>query len=285
MEKNGRIFEIKFKSDNPSGIRVVSEALSPFKAYIIPRNCVSDASDIIKGRQIGIYFLFDDKRTKVYVGQTGNGFGRLQTHHQQKDFWSIAMMFLAEKDLWISLIDELETYSIIRLEKAHEEKTTRYELQNKKKLGRSENSLTRLPQVKSIFSEIKFWLAAFDYNIETKSSKEINVDSSAVSVQATRGGIKANGLFNPNDGSIIVKAGSEVRLHDDLPANGGSIEKLRQEYKDKGKIKKVKGKYILQEDVHFDKLSPAAEFVIGGSCNGKTEWKYNGKTLKERFKL
>ena len=49
------------------------------------------------------------------------------------------------------------------------------------------------------------------------------------------------------------------------------MEKKRQDYFMKGKIKKVKGKYILQEDVRFDKLSPAAEFVIGGSCNGKTE--------------
>lgn len=285
MEKSGRIFEIKFNSDNPSGIRVVSEALSPFKAYIIPRNCMSEASDIIKGKKIGIYFLFNEKRTKVYVGQTGNGFGRLQTHRQQKDFWSIAMMFLAEKDLWISLIDELETYSIIRLEKAYEEKKTRYELQNMKKLGRSENSLTRLSQVKSIFSEIKFWLAAFDYNIEFSDVFAKNVDPSIIPVVATRGGIKANGLFNRNEGSITVKAGSEIRLDDDHPANGECVQKKREDFLKAGKIKKIKGKYILQEDVYFDKLSPAAEFVIGGSCNGKTEWKSDGKTLKDLFKL
>lgn len=55
-------------------------------------------------------------------------------------------------------------------------------------------------------------------------------------------------------------------------ANVESVQKQREEFFKTGKIKKVKGKYILQEDVRFDKLSPAAEFVIGGSCNGKTEW-------------
>ena len=55
-------------------------------------------------------------------------------------------------------------------------------------------------------------------------------------------------------------------------ANVESVQRQREEFFKTDKIKKVKGKYILQEDVRFDKLSPAAEFVIGGSCNGKTEW-------------
>ena len=194
-------------------------------------------------------------------------------------------MFLADRDKWISIIDDLEAYAIFSLEKICKQQRSRYDFRNKQKPKRTVESMTKFSQIDSIFSEIKFWLAAFDYNIEATSTKANDVDSSTVPVLASRGGIKANGLFNPNDGSIIVKAGSEIRLDDNLPANGGSIEKLRQEYKDKGLIKKIKGKYFLQKDVRFDKLSPAAEFVIGGSCNGKTEWKSNGKTLKELFKL
>lgn len=281
MEKIGRKLEIDFKNDNPNGIRVVHNANFPFTAFIIPRDCMSETANVIPDKKIGIYFLFNEDRTQVYIGQTGNGIGRIQTHHQQKKFWSIAMMFLADRDKWISLIDELETYSIIRLEKAYNEKLTRYELQNTKKRGRKEDSLTRLPEIESIFAEIKFCLAAFEYNIESSKKTKNDANSIGIAVVATRGGIKANGLFNPNDCSIVVKAGSEIRL--DNPANGEGIKELRQAYKEK--IKKIKGKYILQEDVHFDKLSPAAEFVIGGSCNGKTEWKSDGKTLKDLFKL
>ena len=57
----------------------------------------------------------------------------------------------------------------------------------------------------------------------------------------------------------------------DVKANVESVQKQREEFFKTGKTKKVKGKYILQEDVRFDKLSPADEFVIGGSCNSKTE--------------
>lgn len=284
MGKIARKLEIDFLSENPNGIRVVYNASFPFKAYIIPRTCMSETSNVVPDEKIGVYFLFDEDRTKVYIGQTGNAIGRIQTHHQQKKFWSIAIMFLEDKDKWISLIDELETYCIIRLEKAYEAKKTRYVLQNTKKRGRKEESLTRLPEIRDeIFPYIKFCLAAFEYNIESSVFLKKDSASYEVPVSATRGGIMAKGLYNRDDHSIIVKAGSEIRY--DVKACGENINKQRQEFKEKGKIKKIKGKYILQEDVAFEKLSPAAEFVIGGSCNGKTEWKSNGKTLKELFKL
>lgn len=281
MGKIARKLEIDFLSENPNGIRVVKNVSFPFTAYIIPRNCMSEVSDVdLDG--IGIYFLFNENRNQVYIGQTGNGKGRIQTHHQKKDFWSIAMLFLANKDEWISLIDELETYAIIRLEKAIE-KGSRYELQNTNKKGRKEESLTRLNEIKGIFSEINFCLSAFEYNIESSQNNEAAGTLLGTPVEATRGGIKAVGAYNPKNGLIVVLKGSEIRLEN--PAIGDNMEKKRQDYFMKGKIKKVKGKYILQEDVRFDKLSPAAEFVIGGSCNGKTEWKSNGKTLKELFGL
>ncbi|WP_406537615.1 DUF4357 domain-containing protein [Fibrobacter sp.] len=287
MDKKERIFEAKYVDISPGVVQIVNEATSPFSAYFIPRTCLSKVSNIIQGEKIGIYFLFDENKTKVYVGQTENGIGRLQTHHQQEKFnWFVAIMFLADRDKWISIIDDLEAFAIISLDRICNQQQSQYTSQNKQKPKRKIESMTRLSQIESIFSEIKFWLSAhFKYDIES-SKKSANLeDSSMISVEATRGGIQAYGLFNRNDRSIVVKAGSEVRLDDDHPANGDSIEKLRQEYKNNGKIKKIKGKYILQEDVLFDKLSPAAEFVIGGSCNGKTEWKSNGKTLKDLFKL
>lgn len=289
MEIKERNFDVKCANVLPGEVpvEIVNEATSPFSAYFIPRNCLPRVSNIIKGEKIGIYFLFDEDKTKVYVGQTQNGIGRLQTHNQKEKFcWSVAIMFLADRDKWISIIDDLEAFAIINLDRICNQRQSQYTSQNKQKPKRKIESMTRLSQIESIFSEIKFWLTAhFKYDIES-SKKCANLEnSSIIPVVATRGGIKANGLFNRNDGSIVVKAGSEVRLDDDYPANGGNIEKLRQKYKDNGKIKKVKGKYILQEDVRFDKLSPAAEFVIGGSCNGKTEWKSDGKTLKELFGL
>ena len=286
MGKIARKLEIDFLSENPNGIRIVhSASFRHFKAYVIPHSCISDLSQLNLDEKTGIYFLFDEDRTQVYIGQTGNGIGRIQTHHQQKKFWDIAMMFLADKDEWMSLIDELETYAIIRLEKAIEKKATRYnlELQNKMKRGRKEESLSRLPEIEEIFRDINFCLAAFEYNIDSANTAKKETLFSGIPVLATRGGINANGLYDSKTGKITVLKNSEIRL--DNPANSESMEKMRQDYYKKGLIEKKNGKYILKQDVPFEKLSPAAEFVIGGSCNGKTEWKSNGKTLKEKFDL
>lgn len=285
MGKNGRKLMVQFINDEPDGIRVIQGTSLRFdSSYIVPRNRLSEASNVIKSNLIGVYFLFDEEKKQVYVGRTINGIGRLQTHHQKEKFrWSIAIMFLADKEKWTVSVDEIETFSIICIEKACEEKKVDYILLNKDKRGRKESSLTELFDVKQVFLDIKFCLAAFGYNVEASSHKTGSLVSSNILVEATRGGIMAKGLYNPDDKSIIVKAGSEIRY--DVKAFGENINKQRQEFKETGKIKKVKGKYILQEDVAFDNLSPAAQFVIGGSCNGKIEWKSNGKTLKELFNL
>ncbi len=280
MEKKERLLYIRV--NNPNGIRIVSEPMKPFEAYIIPRNCMSEASSL-KGDKLGVYFLFDNDRKNMYVGQTKNGIGRLQTHDRQEIFsWSVAIIFIfTKKDEWLPIIDDLETYAIVCLKKACEQNSSHYILKNKQKLNENVKKLTKLPYAKEAFDEMLAWLAVFDYNIEPSSTSSNKADSSLIPVVATRGGITANGLFNPNDSSIIVKAGSEIRY--DVKANSESVQRKREDFLEANKIKKAKGTYILQEDVKFDKLSPAAEFVIGGSCNGKTEWKYNGKTLKDSF--
>lgn len=221
MGKIARKLEIDFLSENPNGIRVVHGVSLPFKAYIVPLSCMSDATSLIEGEKIGVYFLFDEKRSQVYIGQTANGIGRLQTHRQQKDFWSIAIMFLKAKDEWISFVDELETYCIIQLKK-----TSRYQLLNKNKLGRKEETLTRLSEIRDeIFPYIKFCLATFEYNVDSNQGKKKDDASSDVHVQTTRSGTNARGSYNHKTGVITVLNGSEIRM--DIAANGEFIEKMR----------------------------------------------------------
>ena len=247
MGKIARTLGIDFLSDNPNGIRVVhSISFRHFRAYIIPRQCMCEVSKLDFDGKIGIYFLFDKKRTNVYIGQTVNGKARIQTHHQRKKNWDVAIMFLANKDEWISSIDELETYAIIRLEKAIQN-GSQYILQNVNKKGRSEESLTNLDPIKDIFMDIEFCLAAFDYNIEPASSSKKDVSHSDIPVLATRGGIMAKGRFNPKDKSIVVLKGSEIRYNKKYKYQNNVKAKLDEMF-EKGCFEKKKDKYILKED-------------------------------------
>lgn len=120
MEMNDRTFELCCKNGNPNGIRVISDYATPFTAYIIPRRCMSESKKVIPAdKSLGIYFLFDDARSKVYVGQTRKGIERIETHNKEKDFWSTAIMFLAENKKWKPLIDELELYATIKAKTVH----------------------------------------------------------------------------------------------------------------------------------------------------------------------
>lgn len=239
---------------------------------------MSESKKVIPSdKSLGIYFLFDDARSKVYVGQTRKGIERIETHNKEKDFWSTAIMFLAENKKWKSLIDELELFATIKAEEGK-----RFHLENKVKAKLEFDE--KMSALEKIFVDIEFYLSVLDYSLVKDSGLGQVTKENRIQVFAKRGGIYAKGLYNPEDNSIVVQKDSEIRMQ--IPANGRDTEIMRQTYLQKKWIYERNDKFFLKKDVSFSTLSPAAEFVIGGSCNGKTEWKdADGKTLKDLFKL
>lgn len=79
--------------------------------------------------QHGIYYLIgeneDNKIAQIYIGQTTNGFERLDDHKRNKDFWNIAIMFLADKKIFNrDIIVGLEKYAISKA------RNSRYKVEN-----------------------------------------------------------------------------------------------------------------------------------------------------------
>ena len=61
-----------------------------------------------------------------------------------------------------------------------------------------------------------------------------------------------------------------------------SLNVKREDLQSTGHIVERDGKYVLLEPLIFDSPSAAAEFILGGSCNGWIEWRTpSGKTLDE----
>lgn len=115
-----------------------------------------------------------------------------------------------------------------------------------------------------------------------KQAKELGfivVSSSEGSEPLTQNGIKCslkrnadvNGIFNPQDFSLIVLKGSKI--------NPSNVEKVSERIRKKREwqmseyTELIDGECIVKEDVHFDSPSGAAEFCVGGSSNGWKEWK------------
>lgn len=88
----------------------------------------------------------------------------------------------------------------------------------------------------------------------------------------------AKGLFNPTDQSLTVLAGSKINpVHLDKisPAGRKKRDILFAKYTDF-----KNGERIVKEDVCFDTPSGAAQFCVGGSSNGWSQWKdEDGKEL------
>ena len=88
----------------------------------------------------------------------------------------------------------------------------------------------------------------------------------------------ATGVFNPEDQSLTVLAGSKINpVHLDKisPAGRKKREILFAKYTDFRN-----GERIVKEDICFASPSGAAQFCVGGSSNGWSQWKdENGKEL------
>ena len=92
------------------------------------------------------------------------------------------------------------------------------------------------------------------------------------------------GLVCVYDGEKFqVLEGSEINLA--KPAYNERFNMQRDELLKKGAIAQEGERYILKVTLEFNSPSSAANFVIGGSNNGWTEWKdASGKTLDEVYR-
>lgn len=88
------------------------------------------------------------------------------------------------------------------------------------------------------------------------------------------------GLFNPTDQSLTVLAGSKIN-----PVHLGKISPAGRKKRDMLFAKHTdfkNGERIVKEDVRFDTPSGAAQFCVGGSSNGWSQWKdKDGRELNE----
>ncbi len=268
--------EIIYYNGQPDGVRSVRRHLSTITTYVIPRPLLSEAKKISGITRPGIYYLINDndenKIAQIYIGQTRNGFTRLDDHNRSKDFWNKAIMFLADnKTFSLDMISGLEEYAII---KAHEAK--RYKVENSVK-PKYEIDEYDLPSIEEVYDEIQFVMATLGYKMNNAAQNCNEADM----FHTTRNGITAYGVYNGDKFQILED--SEINFS--KPANLPKYNRMRDELLKKGDIRIHDGKYILDVILEFNTPSGASDFVLGGSTNGWIEWKNkNGKTLDEIYR-
>lgn len=292
--------EVQFQGASPTGPCTIRRPFSVMTAYYVPRDHIKEARSMKGINRYGIYFLYGQER--IYIGQTRNGIGRIMEHTRGKQFWSEAVLFLADSiHFSLNIISGLERHAI---EEAMDHSP--YEVENKSVPQYETASDFEHEQILSIYDEISF-ISSFlgiRTQIENKGTAKPKSNPAPVvdkpeslietvssvdgkdlehTFHTTKRGIK--GLMAVTSAGYIVLSGSSIDI--DAPIYGDDRAEMmrRQEAIQKGiVVKNDDGSYTLAQNCIFHSPSAAAKFVLGGAQNGWKEWvDDNGKMLSELY--
>ena len=256
-------FETYYLDCKPNGVRRCRIEGSVVEALVIPREAVKEAKTLANELpKHGIYFLIEDKEgidlPKMYAGQTTNGIGRLYDHKANKEFWTLAVMFLSKDEHFrLDIISALESLAIKGIIESE-----RYDSDNKVD-PKFKISIYQQDVVENYFADIQFLMAALGWNIDKKPTGDKG------EWQTKRNGIVAYGRYA--EGRFDVLPGSRIDMEKPVKLERYN-EQRKSLLRSKQIIKDNQGRFILKKIVSFKTPSGASDFVLGGSTNGWAEW-------------
>ena len=262
---NFKNVETNYLDGKPNGVRRCRIVGSVIEAIIIPREAVNDAKPLAnESPKQGIYFLIEDKEgvklPRMYAGQTTNGIGRLYDHKAKKDFWTLAVMFVAkEEHFHLDVISALESLAIKGIVESE-----RYDSDNKIDT-KFKISIYQQQVVESYFSDIRFIMSVLGWSIDKKLFGDKG------EWQTKRNGIVAYGRYAEGRFDVLPESCIAMEKRVGLKKYNDQREAL---LRSKQIVKDSHGNYVLKKIVSFKTPSGASDFVLGGSTNGWTEW-YN----------
>lgn len=271
---------------DPDGLRLVERSNWIGKAVVFPRSLLPK----IKGRdefnQTGVYLLLgpreDGQGDQLYIGE-GDPIGpRLDSHYAKKDFWTRAVFFVAGPgQLNKAHVQFLESRLVQQAKAAKRVQLENGNAPTEPSLSEADRAdmVVFLANLLSMLPVLG--IHAFELPVaQTVGSKE----APAPLLRCERKGVIATG-YDTTQG-FVVKAGSTAVSSDreapSFSVHMAPVQKMRQDIITRGVLKPEGDHLVFAQDYTFSSPSLAAAIVIGGSANGRIEWKDKaGRTLKE----
>lgn len=241
-----------------NGLRQARIHPSTITSYIVPRKDISAAGKLSGIDRHGVYFLLDKAKERIYVGQTTTGIHRIEEHNRSKEFWDVAILFLADnKTFNLDSISGLEKFLI---EKVKE--TGMYQVQNSV-VPKFLIDAFDLPTIQDFYADISLIMESLGYPLEKPEKEKID----EVVYHCVRK--TADAKMTVRKGEYVVLKGSKLNSVESSSMHS-SLSVLRGKLISEGKLKKETMELL--EDVAFSSPSAAAVFVYGASANGWSEW-------------
>ena len=267
---------------DPNGIKICSIDGSSLEAVIVPRTMLARVRELPGIPERGIYYLLalsQGQITRAFAGKTPDGLASLGGGDAQGDWWDVAIAFVADDILAGDVLDGLEAAAIRHLRAHHA-----YEVDNLSVSAPYVNPYSET-RVRDLMAEVLFFMAMLNLSLDVPAAPDADQEAATGVWHTKKRGIRAEGRYNPSDGSFDVLAGSQV----DLGTTPGTrdtpyrrVRELRQSLIERRELVRSGSDYVLRVEQHFRSPSAAAVFVLGGSQDGWQEWfDPRGRTLDE----
>ena len=259
---------------DPKGTQYAFISNKICQMFVVPRSNLSYLNTQEKLQKPAFYILLgEDEATKpqAYIGETENFRERVKDHDNKKSFWQKALIFVSkDADMTKADVQYLEHKAIAEAKKANT-----FVLSDNKQTPKAPNLPEyRQDSMDEFFDDAKFLASFIGYNIfeisQPKAEHLFNIKSR---------GCDANGFYNSSGftvlrGSVIAKT---------MTPSFNWKEKRQKMVE--GYTATKDDKLIMTSDKTFSSPSTAADFCLGRSANGWTEWKdKDGNTLDSVYR-
>ena len=259
---------------DPKGTQYAFISNKICQMFVVPRSNLSYLNTQEKLQKPAFYILLgEDEATKpqAYIGETENFRERVKDHDNKKSFWQKALIFVSkDADMTKADVQYLEHKAIAEAKKANT-----FVLSDNKQTPKAPNLPEyRQDSMDEFFDDAKFLASFIGYNIfeisQPKAEHLFNIKSR---------GCDANGFYNSSGftvlrGSVIAKTMTPSFNWKE------KREKMVEEY-----TATKDDKLVMTSDKTFSSPSTAADFCLGRSANGWTEWKdKDGNTLDSVYR-
>jgi hypothetical protein len=273
----GFTLRIFVPGDPVDGLRVIEKSNWSGRGLICPRSQFSNGKARLDFGKTGVYILIgpatEGTLPRIYIGEGDPARPRLEQHFSKKDFWTTLVLFVSkDENLNKAHIQYLESRLVSLAFQAK-----RCEMEN----GNAP-ALPSLSEIDASEAEgfLQEMLLCFPVLGVDMFEQPTGHKSGAEVLHLSRKGIEARG-YESGGGFVVLQGGQAVK--EEVPSLRGSyVARLRRTLQDKGLFRDGGENWILDQDYTFDSPSTAASALLGGSVNGRIEWKTtSGATLKE----
>ena len=198
------LIQIFYPDSDPEGVRIAELENNIAQIFVIPRdkllNFANTRDELLKPC---LYFLFDDERTKVYIGECENFVERVADHLKRKSFWQWALICTSSR----GSLNKAEVKYLESISWKLANESARFEVLNIN--SPSQSSLHEFAEGKTLnfFEDIKMLMSSLGFNVFEKLEPQISdndYDSTSANISEINSSLKNSSNLERDYDTIVA---------------------------------------------------------------------------------